>query len=150
MVVPEALAEPILTLEGVKLEIVEFGEGESKHIAAVYIPELKSLLSADLVYNQAHLYLQERHLESWLVRLNELERFAKDRVVTIHPGHGKAAGLELIGQTRAYIHDFADAIKNGDAKTVEQQMLAKYPEYHVRQFLTVFSIPSYFPSPSAP
>jgi hypothetical protein len=43
------LAEPILTLEGVKLEIVEFGEGESKHIAAVYIPELKSLLSADLV-----------------------------------------------------------------------------------------------------
>src|SRR5580704_15857461 len=132
LVVPEALAEPILTLEGVKLEIVEFGEGESKHIAAVYIPELKSLLSADLVYNQAHLYRQERHLESWLVRRNELETFAKDRVLTIHPGHGKAAGLELIGQTRAYIRDFADAIENGDAKTVEQQMLAKYPEYHAR------------------
>ena len=32
---------------------------------------------------------------------------------------------------------------------VEQQMLAKYPEYQVRQFLTAFSIPSYFPSPSA-
>jgi hypothetical protein len=29
-------------------------------------------------------------------------------------------------------------------------MLAKYPEYHVRQFLTAFSIPSYFPFPSAP
>jgi hypothetical protein len=71
-------------------------------------------------------------------------------VLTIHPGHGKAAGLELIGQTRAYIRDFADAIKNGDAKTVEQQMLAKYREYHARQFLTAFSIPSYFPSPSAP
>ena len=33
---------------------------------------------------------------------------------------------------------------------VDQQMLAKYPEYHVRQFLTAFSIPSYFPFPSAP
>jgi hypothetical protein len=65
-VVPEALAEPILTLEGVKLEIVEFGEGESKHIAAVCIPELKSLLSADLVYNQAHLICKNDTLKAGL------------------------------------------------------------------------------------
>jgi glyoxylase-like metal-dependent hydrolase (beta-lactamase superfamily II) len=90
LVVPEALAEPVLTLEGAKVEVVEFGECESKHIAAVYIPGSKSPLSADLVYNQAHLDLQERHLESWLARLNELEAFAKDRVATIHPGHGRA------------------------------------------------------------
>ena len=145
LVIPKALAEPVLTLEGVKLEVVEFGEGESKHIAAVYIPELKALLSADLVYNQAHLYLQEKHLDSWLVRLDELEEFTKDRVTTIHPGHGKAAGLELIEQTRSYLHDFADAVKSGDAKTAEQRMLGKYPNYHVKQFLTAFSIPAYFP-----
>ncbi len=150
LVVPEVLAEPILTIEGVKLEVVEFGEGESKHTAVVYIPGLKSLLSADLVYNQAHLYLQERHLESWLARLNEIEMFAKDRVATIHPGHGKAAGIELIGQTRTYLHDFAEAIRSGDAKTAEQEMLAKYPQYHVRQFLTAFSIPAYFPSAAGP
>ena len=149
LVVPESLAEPVLTLEGAKLKVVEFGEAESKHIAAVYIPGLKALLSADLVYNQAHLYLQEKHLDSWLVRLEELETFARGRVETIHPGHGETAGLELIGQTRAYLHDFADAIKSGDARTCGQQMLAKYPEYRVRQFLTAFSIPAYFPSASA-
>ena len=149
LVVPEPLAEPVLALEGVKLQVVEFGEGESKHTAAVYISELGSLLSADLVYNQAHLYLQERHLESWLTRLNELEAFAQGQVATIHPGHGKAAGLELIGQTRTYLHDFADAIKSGDARTAEQHMLAKYPDYNVRQFLTAFSIPAYFPTASA-
>jgi hypothetical protein len=38
LVVPEALAEPILTLEGVKLEIVEFGEGETKHIKPCTLP----------------------------------------------------------------------------------------------------------------
>jgi glyoxylase-like metal-dependent hydrolase (beta-lactamase superfamily II) len=145
LVVPDVLAEPALTIEGVKLAVVEFGEGESKHIAAVYIPELKALLSADLVYNQAHLYLQEKHLDSWLVRLDELEEFTKDRVTTIHPGHGKAAGLELIEQTRSYLHDFADAVKSGDAKTAEQRMLGKYPNYNVKQFLTAFSIPAYFP-----
>jgi glyoxylase-like metal-dependent hydrolase (beta-lactamase superfamily II) len=146
LVIPSGLAEPVLTLDGVNLQVVEFGEGESKHIAAVYIPELKALLSADLVYNQAHLYLQEKHLDSWLVRLDELEEFTKDRVTTIHPGHGKAAGLELIGQTRAYLHDFADAVRSGNAKNVEQTMLGKYPNYHVKQFLTAFSIPAYFPS----
>jgi len=146
LVIPSGLAEPVLTLDGVKLQVVEFGEGESKHIAAVYIPELKALLSADLVYNQAHLYLQEKHLDSWLVRLDELEEFTKDRVTTIHPGHGKAAGLELIERTRAYLHDFADAVRSGDAINVERTMLGKYPNYHVKQFLTAFSIPAYFPS----
>lgn len=146
LVIPSDLAEPVLTLDRVKLEVVEFGEGESKHIAAVYIPGMKALLSADLVYNQAHLYLQERHLESWLARLDELEEFARDRVKTIHPGHGKAAGLELIGQTRAYLRDFTEAVESGDAKTAEQRMLIKYPNYHVKQFLTAFSIPAYFQS----
>ena len=145
LVIPEPLAGTDLTIEGVKLDVVEFGEGESKHIAAVYIPTLKTLLSADLVYNQAHLYLQEKHLEGWLARLDELERFTENRVTTIHPGHGKAAGLELIGQTRAYLHDFADALGSGNAKNVEQTMLGKYPNYHVKQFLTAFNIPAYFP-----
>ena len=67
-------------------------------------------------------------------------------MTTIYPGHGKAAGLELIGQTRAYLHDFAEAVRSGDAKTAEQRMLSKYPNYHVKQFLTAFSIPAHYPS----
>jgi glyoxylase-like metal-dependent hydrolase (beta-lactamase superfamily II) len=146
LVVPDVLEEPALFIEGTKLEVVEFGECESKHIAAVYIEASKALLSADLVYNHAHLYLQERHLQSWLARLDELEAFAKDRVATIYPGHGEAASLELIAQTRAYLSDFAEATKTGNANTAEQYMLSRYPDYHVRQFLTAFSIPSYFPA----
>ena len=147
LLIPDVLVEPLLSVDGIQLEVAEFGEGEAKHIAAVLIPEMKALLAADLVYNRAHLYLQERHLESWLARLDELENFAKGRVETFHPGHGKATGLELIGQTRAYLHDFADAVKTGDPKTAEQRILTKYSDYHVKQFLTVFSIPAYFPVP---
>ena len=147
LVVPEALSEQALVIEGETLEVVEFGEGESKHIAAVHLPRLEALLAADLVYNQAHLYLQERHLESWLERLRELADFAKGHAIkTFYPGHGKARGFELIDQTRAYLLDFAEAIKSGDAKIVKQKMLAKYPNYHVKQFLTAFSIPAYFPT----
>lgn len=146
LVIPDPLAEFDLTIEGAKLDVVEFGEGESKHMAAVYIPTVKALLSADLVYNQAHLYLQEKHVESWLARLDELGTYANHRVTTIYPGHGNAAGLELIGQTRAYLQDFVEAVRSGNAKNVEKAMLGKYPNYHVRQFLTAFSIPAYFPA----
>jgi glyoxylase-like metal-dependent hydrolase (beta-lactamase superfamily II) len=77
LVISEALNDPVLNIDRVRLEIVEFGEGESKHIAAVHIPVLKALLSADLVY------------------------------------------------------------------------MAKCPEYHVKQFLSVFSIPAYLPAASS-
>ena len=147
LVIPDVLAEPLLSVDGIELEVAEFGEGEAKHIAALHIPELKSLLVADLVYNQAHLYLQERHLESWLARLDELESFAKGHVETFHPGHGKAAGLELIERTRGYLRDFTEAVRSGNANTAQQRILAKYPDYHAKQFLTVFSIPAYFPAP---
>lgn len=149
LLIPEPLAEPILNIEDFELEVVEFGEGESKHVAAVHIPALRALLSADLVYNNAHLYLQERHPESWLTRLDELEAYAKNNISTIYPGHGSPAGLELIGQTRNYLRDFAEAVKSADAKGAEQQILAKYPQYHVKQFLSAFSIPAYFPSGQA-
>jgi glyoxylase-like metal-dependent hydrolase (beta-lactamase superfamily II) len=128
---------------------VEFGECESKHMAAVYIPALKALLSADLVFNGAHPYVADKHIASWLERLRELEAFAGDRVLTIHPGHGAAGDLELLPRTGEYLNDFAKAIQSGDAKSPELQILSKYAEYRVRQFLTVFSIPAFFPAASS-
>ena len=148
LVIPEVVQDPFLELEGTRLEVVEFGECEAKHIAALYLPSSKTLLSADLVYNNSHLYLQERHLESWLQRLEELSDFVRNRVSIIYPGHGSSAGPELIPQTRAYLEDFAEAFKSGNASAAEQRMITKYPSYHVRQFLTAFSIPAYFPAKS--
>jgi len=146
LVFPEPLQAPALRIEGTVLEVVEFGQAESRHTATLYVPSLEALVCADLVYNNAHLYLAERRLEGWLARLNELETFARDRILTIHPGHGPAGDLQLIEQTRRYLRDFAEATATDDAKTCEQQLLAKYPDYHVRQFLTAFSIPAYFTS----
>jgi glyoxylase-like metal-dependent hydrolase (beta-lactamase superfamily II) len=146
LVVPDILAPPALQIDAAILDVVEFGEGEAKHIATVHIPEQKALLSADIVYHDAHLYLQERHIESWLARLSELEGFAENHVPTLYPGHGEPAGLELIARTREYLQTFVEVVKNGDAKSVEQGMLSAYPNYHARQFLTAFSIPAYFPA----
>ena len=145
LVIPQALPEPAVYVEENKLEIVEFGAGESRHIAALHLPGQGALLTADLIYHEAHCYLQERHLEGWLARLDELEAFTRGRVSVIYPGHGPAGDVSLIGKTRAYLHDFAGAVKSGSATTVERVMLEKYPTHHAKQFLTVFTIPAYFP-----
>jgi glyoxylase-like metal-dependent hydrolase (beta-lactamase superfamily II) len=145
IIVPEAFAGDALELDDIRIEIREFGQGECKHLATLYVPELRAFFVADLLYNQAHLYLQERHLDEWLTRLDEFEAFARDRVSIIYPGHGAPGGLELIDQTRAYLRTFADALKLGDPQAVATTMLTAFPEHHVKQFLTVFSLPAYFP-----
>ncbi len=150
LVTPKIVDGDTLEIDAAALDIAEFGEGEAKHIATIRIPGQKALLCADLVYHGTHLYLQERHIESWCSRLDELEAFSKDRVVTFYPGHGDPAGPELIAQTRAYLQAFAAAIREGDAKFVEQRMLSLYLNHHARQFLTAFSIPAYFPAAARP
>jgi hypothetical protein len=44
--------------EEARLEVVEFGESESKHIAALYVPQLETLLAVNLIYSQARLTIQ--------------------------------------------------------------------------------------------
>lgn len=147
LVIPEIFAASEIPLEEVLIEIVEFGAGESRHITTLFIPDQGALLTADLIYHQAHCYLQEKHLDEWLARLDELERFSRGRVTTIYPGHGPAGDLSLIDHTRTYLRDFRAALDEGSAEKVETRMLEKYPDHHARQFLTAFTLPAYF-SPS--
>lgn len=37
-------------------------------------------------------------------------------------------------------------VKTGDAIAAEQRLLAKYPHHHIKQFLSAFSIPAFFPA----
>ena len=146
-VVPEVMTTRSLVLEGKALEVMEYPECESKHIATLYIPSLKAHLTSDIIYHHAHCYLQERHLESWLKRLDELEVFVTGRVTTLYPGHGEPGDpAELIAGTRAYLMDFAAALPGGSARSLEEAMLAKYPTHHAKQFLSAFSVPAYFPT----
>ncbi|WP_298257703.1 MBL fold metallo-hydrolase [Bradyrhizobium sp.] len=144
LVIPEAVTGNFVELEGSTFEIKEFGEGESAHIATLFVNEPKALLTADVVYNGAHLFLQEKHLESWLDRLDEFEAYAKKLGAAIYPGHGAPGGIELIDRTRGYLLDFAQAAKLGSPAMAQQRMLERYPDYRVKQFLTMFSIPAYF------
>jgi len=148
LVVPAAIDGSSLTLGSSTLEVVEFGAGEAKHHACLHLPDRQAFVTSDLIYNGAHLYLQERNPEGWLARLDEFDQFASEHgVQTLHPGHGPAGGLSLIPGTREYLHAFATAVKTGDANSAREALTSRFPDYRVEQFLTAFSLPAYFPAP---
>jgi glyoxylase-like metal-dependent hydrolase (beta-lactamase superfamily II) len=153
---PERLIEPTaiegqsLSVGEIEVEIVEFGPGEAKHHACLLLTDRQAIVASDVIYNGAHLYLQEHNLEGWIARLDELERLAAERGLrTIHPGHGQAGGLSLIEGTREYLQAFASAIETGNVDRARDAMVSQFPDHRVPQFLDVFSLPAYFPGPSS-
>jgi glyoxylase-like metal-dependent hydrolase (beta-lactamase superfamily II) len=152
---PERLVEPTsiesndLRVGSLEVEIVEFGAGEAKHHACLVLGDRRAIVASDLIYNGAHLYLQEHNLDGWLARLDDLEQLAAERgLKTIHPGHGPAGGLSLIQGTREYLHAFASAIETENVQSAREAILSRFPDHHVRQFLDVFSSPPTSPPPS--
>jgi hypothetical protein len=92
-----------------------------------------------------------RPVPVWIIAALRHRRFFSIEELTVL----KKSGFNVVlsgrnyAQTRMYLNDFAQAVQNGDANAVEQRILAKYPECHVKQFLTVFSIPAFFPAVSS-
>jgi glyoxylase-like metal-dependent hydrolase (beta-lactamase superfamily II) len=147
LIEPAPVSGKDLSVGASAVEIVEFGAGEAKHHACIHLAERRAFVAADLIYNGAHLYLQEHNLEGWLARLDEFDRYAMDRgVQTIFPGHGPAGGLSLIQATREYLEAFATALETGAAESAEAAMMMRFPDYRAPQFLTLFSLPAYFPA----
>ena len=151
---PERLVEPTaiegnsVTLGGHEIEVFEFGPGEAKHHGCLVLADRGAIVASDVIYNGAHLYLQEHNLEGWLARLDEFEALAAQRgLSTIHPGHGPAGGLSLIQGTREYLRAFASAVEAGNADRARSAILSRFPDHRVRQFLDCFSLPAYFPTP---
>jgi len=147
LIEPTAIDGQSLSVGEVEVEIAEFGPGEAKHHACLVLTGRGAIVASDVIYNGAHLYLQEHNLEGWIARLDELQQLATERRLrTIHPGHGPAGGPSLIEGTREYLHAFASAVEAGNVDRARQEILDQFPDHRVRQFLDVFSLPAYFPA----
>jgi len=147
LIEPAAIDSTSLSVGALELDVVEFGPGEAKHHACLVLADRRAIVASDLVYNGAHLYLQEHNLEGWLARLDELDQLAARRGLrTIFPGHGPAGGLSLIQGTREYLQAFAAAVEAPSVERAREAILSRFPDHRVEQFLDAFSLPAYFPS----
>ena len=113
---PTQLVEPgdEVAFGDIELSVRDLGPGESPHDSIWFLGEDKgTVFSGDQGYNHMHCYLADGHWEPWLANLG---RLAADLPagVTLLPGHGDPAGLELLDWQRGYIDRFIEAVRAGD------------------------------------
>lgn len=131
VVTPKSFTGPSLTLEGQELKLLEFQDGESKFATAVYVPALKALFCADLVYNHVHPWLNEMHVDGVLRHVKEVR--ALPAVETIYPGHGGPLRQEHLGEYEAYVNDFLKMAETApDAEALIKAVNEKYADFRTQ------------------
>ncbi|MCE3006892.1 MAG: MBL fold metallo-hydrolase [Bacteroidetes bacterium] len=101
-----------VTIEGVKFQVKELGEGES-HSDTYWLVDNgthKLAFIGDVVLNGTHAYLADGHYQAWLDNLTRLQTDLKG-VDTLYPGHGEPGGLAMLAWQKQYIETYVQNVK---------------------------------------
>ena len=144
-----ALAEGRTTIDGVDFVFTRISGGEATHTVVTELPQARTLLPQDLVYNQIYLFVGELHGPDRTIRCfdgwTEALRSLKDRDVDlVIPGHGAPADSAIFDELMAYLEDVRNILDNAaDRHDFRQQVIARYPHYRLPLMLD-FSIMTLF------
>jgi glyoxylase-like metal-dependent hydrolase (beta-lactamase superfamily II) len=140
-ILPVALAEPKLTIEGQTLEIHGGLQGDGADNSYVWIPSIKTVIAGDIVYRGVHPWTAETNAASrkaWEKSIDELAALKPVRVVAGHKDpklDDSPAGLQ---QTRDYLEAFDAAVASSKTpEEVQQKIKAKYPEMQLDVILQI-------------
>jgi len=136
-VVPQhAIKKGTEVIDGVTFEFIKLGAAEVPVQLAVKLPELKTLIAQDIVYNGIHLFLGQNAFDGWINVLKTLK--ADKDIKTVLAGHGKSADPSVYDKMIAYLEDAKNifaAAKNGEE--FKQGLIKKYPDYKAPFMLNI-------------
>ncbi len=129
----EALKEPLIMLEGRRLEILGPFQGDAANSSVVWIPSIKTLIASDTIYDHAHAWLAASKSpelrQAWLDVLDQLEALKPEVVVPGHAPSNAYLSPASIDYTRQYIKTFvATMSETGDSKELMAEMNRIYPD----------------------
>ena len=139
----ETLEQPLLMLEGRRLEILGPFQGDAPNSSVVWVPSIKTLIASDLIYDHAHVWLSAGKSpelqQTWLDALDQLEALKPEVVVPGHAPSDKHLSPASIDYTRQYIKTFIKEM-NETANSAElmAEMRRIYPDA-VMQFSLEYS-----------
>lgn len=131
-VLPVALAGDVLELEGEHLRVIH-GPGDIKPSTALHVPSLDAVIAGDVAYNKIHqmmVFGGPEEWQAWIDSVAQLEALEPRVVVAGHkrPEAADDDARTILGQTRTYLADFADAVATGlSAPQIVSVMAEKYP-----------------------
>lgn len=129
----ETLPEPLILLEGRRLEILGPFQGDAQNSSVVWIPSIKTLVASDLIYDHAHAWLSAAKTpalsDAWLAALDTLDAL---KPVVVVPGHAPTKhhlSPASIDYTRQYIKTFLSKLsETKNAKQLQAEMMRIYPD----------------------
>ncbi len=132
-VVVEPLSEPVIMLEGRRLEILGPFHADAPNSSVVWIPSIRTLVASDTIYDHAHAWLSATKspamMDEWLSVLDRLDALKPVVVVPGHAPSNQYLSPASIEYTRRYIKTFAEKMKEApDAAALRAEMNRIYPD----------------------
>lgn len=129
-------------LEGRTLRLHTVGTADGGTVATiVHVPELRTVCSGDIVYNNIHMWLWKstpNTRRAWRASLDAVAALAPSTIITGHrdPDAPDDDAIRVLDQSRRYLDDFEQVVaKSGGPREVIDEMLARFPNHGNRYTL---------------
>lgn len=151
-VMPEELTTPYLELEGNQFPVVgPVGGSDGPGNSFVSIPQLKAVVTGDIVYDQVYFGVQkDKNREEWLKSIDQILALKPEIIVPGHEGPRSTRNPATIAFMKKYVADWdANVARSKNAEEMKKNTLKKYPKLGM-DFALDSRIAAYFPAQPAP
>ena len=129
----ETLDEPLIMLEGRRLEILGPFQGDGPNSSVVWVPSIKTLIASDFIYDHAHAWMSAAKTpelaQAWLDALDVFGALKPEVVVPGHAPSDQYLSPASINYTRQYIKIFiAKLDETKDSAELMAEMRRIYPD----------------------
>jgi glyoxylase-like metal-dependent hydrolase (beta-lactamase superfamily II) len=149
--VPELAGFSEFDLDGHTILFRTIGGADGALATVAHVPDLRTICSGDIVYNNIHMWLWNSTPDSrktWLASLDAVAALHPSTIITGHkdPDAPDDDATRVLDQSRRYLEDFEQALAtSGTPRELFEEMLARYPTYGNRYTLFL-AASSQFPS----
>lgn len=128
-ILPEALRDDHIFLEGERINILEPMQGDTPLITPVHVPTLDLLVAADIVFADTHVWTEENTdvaaLDAWRASLDTLEAIGATTIIPGHQLEGSTHDASNIAHTRDYLDQWQAALASTSTSTAAAAELTK-------------------------
>lgn len=131
------LPEGPVTIDGVQFVFHKIEKAECITNLMVELPDFKTLLPQDLVYNNVYLFVGELHgpernvlcFEGWLDTLQDLKTRGFELVI---PGHGEPTDSGIFDRCMTFLQAAREVFQSTtDPEQFKAQLIERFPEYRL-------------------
>ena len=113
-------------LGGYHLQLLYHGKGHTDGDTIIYIDELRTVITGDLVFNKKIPYMADAYIDEWIESLKYIELLKNETVI---PGHGAIGGRPTVIAMKHYLLDLKGLVLQqlNDNKSLEETQKAVEP-----------------------